>query len=390
MLHIKNANIYAPEPLGVQDILIQNGEIVAIGKDLSVETNAFNVEVIDAKGQTVLPGYIDQHVHAIGGGGESGPHTRTPELLLSDIISAGVTTVIGVLGTDGTTRHPESLLAKIRGLNHEGITAYMLTGSYELPLVTITGDARKDIIVVNEILGIGEVALSDHRSSQPTIDEMKKLATHARLGGMLSGKAGVLQIHMGSGKSGLSMLFKILEESEIPAKHFIPTHINRSYELLKEGIKFVKLGGYIDITSSISVEDISQEGILTPAKAMRKCFEAGIDFERVTMSSDGNGSMPIFDENGEVIKLTAAKMHLSHDQIKKAILDEKMATEVAISVCTKNPAIANGLYPKKGTIAVGSDADLTFVDKEFDIDTVIAKGQVMMKNKNLLVKGTFE
>ena len=134
------------------------------------------------------------------------------------------------MGTDGTSRHNESLLAKARGLTHEGITAYMLTGSYEIPLHNMTGDVRRDIILINECLGIGEVALSDHRSSQPTREELEKVLTQARLGGMLSGKAGVVQFHMGVGKRGMDVLLAIVRETEIPASNFIPTHVNRAIQ----------------------------------------------------------------------------------------------------------------------------------------------------------------
>ena len=185
-LLILNAELYAPEYRGVQDILIINGSITAIGSGLAEQISLPGLRCINAEGRTVIPGYVDQHVHLIGGGGESGPYSRTPEVMLSDITSAGVTTVIGVLGTDGTSRHPESLLAKARGLETEGVSAYMLTGSYEIPLQTITGDARRDIILIDKVLGIGEIALSDHRSSEPAIDELKRILTQARVGGMLS------------------------------------------------------------------------------------------------------------------------------------------------------------------------------------------------------------
>lgn len=390
MILIKNANIYTPKPLGIQDILIENGTILSIGKDLKIESNAFDVEIVDVSGQIVLPGYIDQHVHVIGGGGEAGPYSRTPEVVLSDIITAGVTTVIGVLGTDGTTRHPESLLSKVRGLETEGISAYMLTGSYELPLVTITGDAQKDIIIIDKILGIGEIAVSDHRSSQPTLDELKRATTQARVGGMLSGKAGVVQYHMGAGEARLSMLFKIIEETEIPPHHLIPTHINRSEELLQEGIEFAKMGGYIDMTSGMRSADGFDDDELTPSKAIRKCLDAGVPMERVTMSSDGNGSMAVYNDRGEVTKLLVAKMDSLHDELRNAIVRQKMKPEEVFAICTENPARANGLYPKKGTISLKSDADLLFLDTDYNIKSVMAKGRFMMKNNEVIVKGTFE
>lgn len=200
VLLIKNANLYDPDPKGIRDILIVDEKVFSVAEHIDPPELSVPVEVVSADGKTVIPGYVDQHVHVIGGGGEAGPYSRTPEVFLSDVTTAGVTTVIGVLGTDGTGRHPESLLAKVRGLETEGISAYMLTASYEIPLRTMTGDARRDIILIDKVLGIGEIALSDHRSSQPTKDELKRILTQARLGGMLSAKAGVVQFHMGIGK----------------------------------------------------------------------------------------------------------------------------------------------------------------------------------------------
>lgn len=394
MILIKNADIYAPEPIGVQDILICDSKIIAIGKNLIEDAFKFNnldVKIIEANNNIVLPAYIDQHVHIIGGGGEDGFYSRTPEVMLSSIIKAGIATIIGVLGTDGTTRHIESLLAKARGLEQEGISTYILTGSYEIPLVTITGDPRKDIILIDKIIGIGEVAISDHRSSSPTLDELKRISTQARLGGMLSGKAGVIQFHVGSGKDGIKSLFRMLEETEIPPHHFIPTHINRNIDLLKQGIEFTKKGGYIDLTSGIRPSSLEERQTkLTPARAIRICQEENANMDLITMTSDGNGSMATYDKKGQVIKMEVANMNSLHEEVKSAILDENMSKEDVFAICTKNPAKANGLYPQKGAIRVGSNADILFLDNNLDINSVMAMGKLMMKDNEVLVKGAFE
>lgn len=384
---VKNANLYTPEPRGIQDILIVNQSIVKIAPQLDPSAIELPLTVIDADGRKVVPGYVDQHVHIIGGGGESGPYSRTPEMMLTDITTAGVTTLVGVLGTDGTSRHSETLLAKARGLTHEGITAYMLTGSYELPLHTITTDARKDIIVINDCLGIGEIALSDHRSSEPTKEELKRVLTQARLGGMLSGKAGVVQFHMGVGKKGMEMLFEILEESEIPGKHMIPTHVNRAFHLFAQAKELARKGGYIDITSGIREQD-GFPACVKPSEAIAELYKEGIPMSQVTMSSDANGCMSVVLPDGTVRQL-AVSMYSLHEEIRDAIL-LGVPVEVVLSVVTSNPARANGLYPKKGCIAVDSDADLVILDEDLQIATVIAKGKVMVEEKAVKVKGTFE
>lgn len=384
MILIKNATLYSPTACGVMDILIEGEKIIAISHDIKVSSNAFLVEIIDAAGKIVLPGYVDQHVHVIGGGGEDGFKSRTPEVVLSEIIKAGITTVIGVLGTDATTRHLESLLAKVRGLDEEGISTYMLTGAYEVPVITLFEDVRRDIILIDKIIGVGEIAISDHRSSQPTINELKKVLTQARIGGMLAGKSGVVQFHVGNGKEGISPLFDMIESTEVPACHIIPTHINRNKALLIEGMEFAKRGGFIDITSCMGTED------LPAAKSIRLCVENDVPISQITMSSDGNGSQTKYDKNGKVIGLTSAKMTTLHEVVKKAILEENICAADVFALCTKNPAKANGLWPKKGCIAIGCDADLLFLDSKYDIDSVMARGKFMLKDKVLLAKGTFE
>lgn len=393
LLLVKNADLYAPEHLGHRDILIVNGEVLAVEEDLSGRISGDSVfggvplEVLDAAGRRVIPGYVDQHVHIIGGGGEAGPYSRTPEVAFRDVVSAGVTTLVGVLGTDGTGRHPESLLAKARGLETEGISAYILTGSYEIPLRTMTGDARRDVILIDKVLGIGEIAISDHRSSQPSKDELKRILTQARLGGMLSGKAGVVQFHMGVGKAGLSMLFEILEETEIPAKHFIPTHVNRAVPLFEQAKEFVRRGGYMDLTSGIRASD-GFEGCIKPSDAIRICLEEGVPMDKLTMSSDGNGSMSVPLPDGGA-RLLVTRLSSLHEEIRDAVLGG-VPVETAIRVCGENPARANGLFGKKGCIRQGSDGDLLILDDRFEIDTVVARGRIMVRDGAVIVKGTFE
>lgn len=387
-LLIKNADLYAPEPLGRQDILMIGEKVALVAPEISGGVPGLETEVIDAAGRKVIPGYVDQHVHIIGGGGESGPYSRTPEVQLSAVTTAGVTTVVGVLGTDGTTRHLESLLAKARALDTEGITAYILTGSYEVPLNTILSDARRDIIVIDKVLGIGEVSISDHRSSLPSRDEIKRIASQARLGGMLSGKAGVLQFHMGSGKAGLTEVFAVLDETEIPAKHFIPTHVNRDEGLFRQAMDLARRGGYMDITSGIRKKDGFSGGI-EPSVAIRMCWEAGVPMDHVTMSSDGNGGMSLTLPDGSQ-KLLVAQLASLHEEVRDAVLTEGVPLETAIRVAGENPARANGLWPRKGTIRPDSDGDLLILDEEMHIDTVVARGRVMVRDGKAVVKGTYE
>ena len=386
---IKNASVYAPEEIGVKDVLIGGGKILKIGDELPVE-HAYDITVIDGTGKVLMPGLIDAHVHILGGGGEGGAKTRTPEIMLSDIITGGVTTVVGCLGTDGCTRTISNLLAKAKGLEEEGITTYIYTGSYQVPVRTLTGSVMDDIILLEKVVGTGEIAISDHRSSQPTKEEFAKIVADTRVGGILSGKAGLVNIHMGDGEEKLEFLRYILEKTQISAANMLPTHINRSTSLMNDGIDYARnLGGYIDLTTS-SDPDFLEPDEVKASTGLKMALDAGVLIDHITFSSDGQGSLPIFHADGSFAGLGVGKVTSLYREMKDAVLKDGVALSDALKPVTSNPANLLKLG-QKGKIRENADADLVLADADtLEIDTVIARGRIMIYKREVLVKGTFE
>ncbi|UOY92861.1 beta-aspartyl-peptidase [Ectobacillus sp. JY-23] len=386
---LQNGEVYAPHYIGKKDVLLAGDQICYIADKISIPDNFAPMRVIDATNKLIVPGFIDSHVHIIGGGGEGGFKTRTPEIMLTDVTTAGVTTLVGVLGTDGTTRSMESLLAKARALEEEGVTCYIHTGSYHIPVQTLTDKIQNDIILIDKIIGVGEIAIADHRSSQPTVEELIKVAVAARNGGILSGKAGILEIHVGDGKDKLQLLETIVEQTSIPIRQFHPTHINRNEELFQAGIHYALRGGYVDFTTS-TIPQFLEEGEVKCSRGLKLMLEAGVPIGAITFSSDAQASLPSFNSDGEFLGLQVGRVASLFEAVREAVLEEKLPLEVALQTITSTPATVLKLS-QKGTIAKGKDADLVLLEKNtLRIHTVFAKGNMMVSDGQAIVRGTFE
>ena len=208
---------------------------------------------------------------------------------------------------------------------------------------------------------------------------------------MLSGKAGIVNVHLGGGTRKLELLKKVVEETEIPISQFLPTHANRTQELLDACIEFAKNGGTIDFTASEDPDFWEKtDGEVRFSKALKQLLDAGVALDNFTMTSDGQGSLPYFDENNHFIGMGVGSAKSLLVGIKEAVQKENIPLEIALRAITTNPARILKLEGK-GQIQVGNDADLCILDKEtLTIDSVIAKGQIMVKEQEVKVWGTFE
>ncbi len=374
---LKNCDLWAPEHLGRRDVFVAGGKIVAVEPELSIDFPG--LETIDMKGAKVVPGLIDQHIHVTGGGGEGGWQSRCPELVFSELVRAGVTTFLGVSGTDSMSRSIENLLAKVRGLAAEGATGFMWTSNYAYPPTTITKDVKTDLFAIPEVLGV-KIALGDHRSSWPTKDELLRLASEVRIAGMLTGKVGFVHVHLGDHPVAFDLMEACIATG-IPAKHFRPTHTGRHPEVFRRACEFAKAGGIMDITTG------GGNYLGTAADTLRAALAAGVPAERITLSSDGHGSMPRFNDAGEMVGLAVGLINCNKQTIGELAKD--LGLEAALRFMTTNVAKALNLT-EKGAIVPGADADLLVVDDAFEPQWVFMRGRIAMRDGEILMKGTFE
>ena len=382
---IRNAEVYAPESLGRRDLLLGGGKVLWIGTDAPDLPAAFGAQVLDLGGRRLLPGLIDGHVHVTGGGGEAGFASRVPTPTLSRYTRSGVTTVVGLLGTDDVARGTRELVAHVNALREEGLSAWGYAGGYHLPPATLTGSVRADLVFIDCLIGVGELAISDHRSSQPTLDELLRIASEAHVAGLMTGKAGIVHLHLGDGSRGLDLVRRALDQSELPPRVFNPTHVNRRKALFEEAIALARRGCSIDITAFPVDEG---EDAWSAADALVRYLDSGAPRDRVTVSSDAGGCLPCFDAQGRVCSMDVGHSGALVDTLRE-LLARDIALQDVLPAFTSNVA---GLLrlPGKGRIAVGADADLVALDADGAVTDVFAGGHPHLRDGAVLRRGTFE
>jgi beta-aspartyl-dipeptidase (metallo-type) len=362
---IENGEIYAPEPLGKGSVLAAQNTILKIGEvdRKAVERLGVELEVINARGCLVVPGLVDPHQHLLGGSGESGFSTQTPEIHAVEIISAGITTVVGCLGVDTTMKTLAGLLAKVKGLREEGLNAFMWTGGYNVPPTSITSDARDDILFIEEVIGAGEVAISDVRSTEPDFHELAHLVHDAYVGGLLSRKSGRTHFHIGEGPRRLQLLRDLIEKDDVSPDWLYPTHINRSEELMTEAIELAGRGSFVDI-------DTVEEDLPKWLKFYR---DHGGDLKKLTVSSDSSITGP----------------HNLFNQIRECVLKHNFTLEEVLPLVTKNTAGALKLA-LKGALKEGNSADILLLTKKtLELREVISSGKRLFTDGKPAFKEAF-
>jgi beta-aspartyl-dipeptidase (metallo-type) len=382
---IKNADIYSPEPLGIGHLLLGGGKVLHVGSQLPAVDASLLADTLDLEGAPLIPGLIDCHVHVTGGGGEDGFSTQAPPVPLSQFTRHGITSVVGLLGTDDETRSTANLLARVRALREEGLSAWCWTGGYHVPPTTLTGSVRRDIVNIDCIIGLGELAISDHRSSQPGFDELARLASEVHVAGLISRKAGVLHLHLGDGSRGLELVRRLIDETELPSRVFHPTHVNRTKELFEEACALSHKNVVVDVTAFPVAEG---ENAWSAADAWARFHEQACPAENLTISSDGGGCLPVFDQNGHMVKMDFASSAGLPETLRELLGRGYSLGQVLPSMTTN---VARLLRLKnKGCIETGADADFVCLGDAQDVRHVMARGQWMVQDQVPVVHGLFE
>ncbi len=360
---IENGEVYAPEKLGRTSVLALGSQIAKVGciDRAALERSSIPCEVIDASGLLVTPGFIDGHLHLLGGSGEDGFSTQSPEISFSEVVATGTTTVVGCLGLDTHLKTLSGLLAKAKSFTEQGIKALIYTGGYDVPPQTLLGSVREDVLYIGEIIGAGEVAIADDRSSRPTAPELARIAAEAATAGRLARKPGLLHLHVGEARERLSIVRELVRKHGIPPATLYPTHVQRTERLLAEAIALSRRGSPLDI-------DTSGEDLVP---SLETYVALGGELSTLTLSSDAGLASPWTLRE----QLAAAARRFSLAEL--------------LPLVTTNPARVLALEDK-GRLAPGLDADVLVLEPgTLAVRDVFARGQRLVADGRLVARDAF-
>ncbi len=376
---IRNGLVYSPNKLGKKDILIAGEKIVKVDEHISL--SGIEVTEFDFEGKIVTPGFIDQHVHITGGGGQAGYSSMVPEVQMSELIACGTTTVVGMLGTDGFVKELTTLYAKCKALDMDGITAFMLTSYYGLPEKTILSSVANDMIFIDKVIGC-KLAISDDRCSFPSESEILRLINQVRLGGFTSNKTGILHVHLGALESRMDMLLEIAQKYPTLIQHISPTHVIRTKALFEQAIQFAQLGGMIDVSTGGTQYD-------EPYQCVLEAINQGVSVDAMTFSSDGRGGVRRVDPVTGEVTYRPAPLHRNFSETVKLVQQGGLPLEEALCLITSGPA-RNLKLKNKGYIREGFDADFCILDEKLNLTEVFSRGTLMMKEAQVIKRGKYE
>jgi beta-aspartyl-dipeptidase (metallo-type) len=383
---IRGGHVFDPEDRGIADILVLGDRIVAVGANLPAPTGIGEGEIVEGLGRIILPGLIDGHIHVMGASGLGGPTTRTTDLQIDRITTAGVTTVVSPLGADSLSRTIQALLGRAAALEAEGISAYCYTGGWRVPVPTLTGDPQADVAFIDRVVGI-KVSISEALAPACSLEDLCRLAHAAWTGGRLAGKNAVLHAHIGDHPEGLAPLQEVQRLTGIPADRMVATHANRNPHLWQQAQAYARAGGSIDLTAMQRPETGHPQAVC-PAKAIQQALAAGVPASRITLSTDSGAAYPRLDAAGHTAgKYMAGPQCLV--QTMRELVQDGLTWGNAVAFSTSHIADLLGLR-QKGRIAGGCDADLVFLTEAGEVERVYNRGRLLVDGGKPIMRGAFD
>jgi dihydropyrimidinase len=406
---IKNGRIVTAVDDYNADILIEDGTIAMIGKTIDVDAD----RIIDAKGRLVLPGGIDPHTHMeLPFGGTSASDTfetgtraaafgGTTTIIDFAVQSKGQTLQEAVdvwhAKADGKTSidygfHlictdlPDQRLGEMKRMIDQGVSSFKLFMAYPGVFLVDDGTIYKAMLMAGENGGLicmhaengvvidvivkkaiaeGKTAPKYHALTRPTKAEAE--GVHRAIALAEIANTAVYIVHLSCDDS-LQEVVRARDMGVPAYAETCPQYLFLDYSVYEqpgfEGAKYV-------MTPPIR-EKFNQE------KLWR-----GLQFNDLQVVSTDHCPF-CFKEQKELGKDDFSKIpnggpgveHRMSLVYNGGVVPGRISVNRFVEIVSTNAAKIFGLFPKKGTIAVGSDADIVIFDPNEEM-TISAKSHHM-------------
>jgi beta-aspartyl-dipeptidase (metallo-type) len=365
---LKGGHVYSPSDCGVSDVLIAGTRIAKVDTKIDMPSIGKLLKVIDVSGKILVPGFIDQHVHILGGGG---PSSRIPELQQTALNTNGITTIVGLLGLDTVSKTLDTLLMKAKSLEIDGTNTFIYAGGFDFPPNTITGNLKRDLAIIDKVIGV-KIALGEELGAQPSSQSLAQIFSDTVAGAKLGQKPGIIHIHIGDclGRDPFSIIANAMDESGVSGKHIVLTHINWNMDILKRAVAFADKGTFLNLDSIFRPKYGANDAVLA-SNAITILLNAGIPLERVTMTTDANSVItPSFYATGLETLWIA---------IKEIYESGTLDLSAALNLVTRNPANILNLSHTKGKIEEQADADIQILTPDLNLFALTSKGKFLIE-----------
>lgn len=402
MKQIINANIITEDSVIHNGSLLFDKEIVEISEKPIAAPDA---EVIDAKGNFVIPGLIDLHIHGYMGSDCSDGTEESLCNISENILKNGVTGFLSTTVTLGydilekSFQAARSLASKSLSWNHAQILGVHAEG----PFINIQKKGAQngeyvakpdhDFVLKNKDI-IKLVTIAPEKD--PDFEFIKTIKAQSDIVISMGHTDADYELAMeaiGHGASHVTHLFNAMS----PLNHRSPGVVGAALLSPKVSCELICDTFHIHPALFKLVSDLKKDKMI----AITDCIRAG-GFKNGTYRRRLNESDKNHTNKSEVVHYDLGGMNVIVDGIKCTLADGTIAGSVltlnravlnmtkngvslnsAVNAASLNPAKVLRIDNKYGSIKVSKTSDFSICDSSFNILSVYRNGKLCFENENL-------
>jgi N-acetylglucosamine-6-phosphate deacetylase len=364
-------------------IVVQGSKISAVGQRGKVDLPR-GVRELNASGRTVVPGFVDVHIHGAGGHDVMEGTREALEIISATVAAHGTTSLVATTVTASEKETRDS----VAGIAHfilntsqyatRELSAEILGIHFEGPFIS---PARRGVHPAKWIVPPSRELLAQLLGEARGTAQILTLAPEL---------PGALDLISAARHAGLVVSLGHTDATYEQAQAAIEAGASHAAHVFNAMRPFSHRGtgviGAVLTSPKVSAELIA-DGVHVDEAAMRMLVELKTS-ERVILVSDGISATGMPDGKYQLgkfeVKVSGGVARNAEGKLAGSTLtlDRALRNMVALGVplasalrmVTANPARQIGLGARKGVLAPGADADIVFLDDKLEVSGVMTRG----------------